>query len=939
MAAAIPIAIGALATAGTSAAVSAGLITAATAAFIVAGSQILGGYIASRLSSDQEYEALGQQDLKANTISGQRTIPVVYGRNRIGGNDLFVGVADDSIVVIQALCEGHVEGLETMRVPNTNTDVEAIFINGKPIYEFDTTYYVRVKENVPGIPGLDQYDKKTGTKIARTFQDGAHNQVAIPWVVSLFPEANDNYRYTAYVAFRIKAEGVSSLPRREVVIKGRVIYNTATGQTKYSSNPADILYDYLVDGRYGLGWNPNIIDIPSFASAANYASSQGFHTDFAITTPTKAQYVIDSILKYFRGNITWWNGKIGLNYSDARLQPTSFTVDDQVIAVDESSVSLVSVNEPDRSTKPSGLRVRYMSVNNETLDFSLDDFNIGESNAFVNQVDFPAFHRKESANAMGLYTLRRNANNRTYTATLRADMLQLEVGDLGYLTSSELLVTNILVRVAQTNFSISGLCTVVFMPESTHIYDTTPVDPSLPQELPEIFTSEDPPPPVENINVVEEVYDYRLRSYARIVVTYDPPEDYGWFSHANLYVSFNPLEIPPGQESLIGAPFPNSPYEPVLTNPGAYYNYINAGDLIFLINEPNPDERTKHVIGKKNGNVIIISDWSLGFDYQEFVVIPRETLKTISGSRDKAMIDPAEETQTYYVSPVAVSSTGTVQDYGTETLYRHTVLGVSAFKPEPLFNNDFSITADDYGSMVFMLDRRNQGDYQSNKRNDVYGYEVRFGDTFQNGIHVSTVYAQTGSINFIKPGTYKAWCSIFSTTGRYSDPVEHEDLIEVAKPLTFSDIFYDSHVSLAGASVYNAVLVGDSFYRGTLSKTAVCTVETPFIDTGDIRYPDYAKIAYITFNYSVSPDHEYNAYADIRASIGFSKTPTGTPRFQDNAQICYAEGVGRYIKIRFVVKDTTNNLNQTEPYNSRITVSNIQLIVAYKIDRWEALIR
>ena len=57
----------------------------------------------------------------------------------------------------------------------------------------------------------------------------------------------------------------------------------------------------------------------------------------------------------------------------------------------------------------------------------------------------------------------------------------------------------------------------------------------------------DPPPPIRDAYVVEEVYHYRGRSFVRLNVFYSLPEAYPWFSHVDVYVAYTDPRVRPPQ--------------------------------------------------------------------------------------------------------------------------------------------------------------------------------------------------------------------------------------------------------------------------------------------------------------------------------------------------------------------------------------------------------
>jgi len=938
MASVIALGVGALATALTGTAVSAGVLSATAAAFIVAGSQVLGTVLASHLSSDGE-EAVGADNLSVNTISGQRTIPVLYGEHRVGGNDLFIGTTDDSVVILQGLCEGKIKGIKEIPLPDDDDRTTlAIFLNGQPIYEFDTTWYVRVKTGTEGLPYTDKYEKRAGNKVATTVMKGEEDQTAIEWVTDLFPEADDNYINLAYIAFRVKAEGASSLQKREVIVEGKIVKNfTVAGDPEvYSRNAVLILYDYLTNTRYGLGWKKEQIDKPSWISAYNYVNLKGLEINFAVTGEMKSQAVIDNILKYFNGELSWWNDKIYLSYRDIDYETESFNITDKDIQVDENG-PMLSINQADRTSVIRNIRVRYMVIDDPdvtsseapTYNFFLDDFILGEAKDSsldqkdtITQLDCPGFFKKKHATSLGTYVLKRSEFNRTYSMSLRPENIEIAVGDLGTINidcGPE--IRDQKVRAIQSNTGMDGSCSMVFLREDDEIYEEF-------ETLDKLESLEDVsadyinnPPPVTDVVISEETYHYRLRSYSRVVVEYSIPTDktktphvdYSWFSHADINVAFDPYisdDDNPDNPDEVRASFAD-PWIAVYSGPNAaeYANNSEPGDIIYLLDSGE----TYHII-ENEGNGIKLSSWEFGFDRQQFRLIKRDSLKTISGSKTRAMIDPAEEGKTYYIAPISVSTSGAVQDYGTETMYEYTVDGVSKQKPIAIefFSAGFNAQGLTYSILPSYLD----------KGVDVYGYELRRGFDFSTGVKIASTKTGGGVIADVLPPSNKnsIWASAVGDNGLYastpfrlvtsdgdSDYMPMGSSVAASKPLTLS-IESSENIEIPGGYTLRCAQT-DGNLHGYAIFNPITLFDPPRVD----KFPNYTKGIYLELEYGVSTDNNdpyIGPALNIETSVSFIHNGVSS-HYVGNATTHFVSGVGSQIRIRIDITDPYEKTHST----------------------------
>ena len=542
MAAAIPIVAQVVA-----AAVIGGLkISGVAASLIMAGATLLGGYAASRLAGSKV-----KLDLRVNLVSTDKAVPIIYGTRLIGSNDVFAevgrsggtppdpwpnlcpetfksapeslewGSSGKFIWVVHTVCEGEIEGIN--QIEFEGNQVDEVYIDGDPLWKMK--------------PG-------TYRKIRYCLYRGTNDQEANPYLVTgtrlkKEEKATDTYRNTAYIVFRIRyGKGhFIGIPRREVAIKGKKCLDVRVplADPAWTDNPALILYDYMTNTRYGLGWAPSEFDTDSFGDVATLCETYGWTLNYVIGARVQAQSVIDTILGHFRGALYWWDGKISLRYLDLDYETSLFAIEDKHISRDTEGRASVSVSQPSRFNIPDGVIVSYINRRN---NWTKDSVVVGERLGQTKAIDFVGYTDRNLALDMGTYTLERQLLNRTYTFTLRPDVVALDTNDLIQFTSSELQVTNQLGRVKSNNIGSDGSIGLTVVLEKPELYDRV-----FNPDTSEIYSVDFPginiaPPSVIDVVVTEETYFYRERSFVRMKVTFSYDDVYPWYDHVNVYVAY-----------------------------------------------------------------------------------------------------------------------------------------------------------------------------------------------------------------------------------------------------------------------------------------------------------------------------------------------------------------------------------------------------------------
>ncbi|HGY5134151.1 TPA: fibronectin type III domain-containing protein [Citrobacter braakii] len=109
-----------------------------------------------------------------------------------------------------------------------------------------------------------------------------------------------------------------------VELKGQRIYDFYTGATFATSCPVSQIYDYLTNTIYGMGLDPQLINIDSFEESAAYCHSVGLYSNGAISYQDTYKKNIENILQTFGGITYVHGGQICITVDRKTLSVQSF---------------------------------------------------------------------------------------------------------------------------------------------------------------------------------------------------------------------------------------------------------------------------------------------------------------------------------------------------------------------------------------------------------------------------------------------------------------------------------------------------------------------------------------------------------------------------------------------------------------------------------------
>lgn len=320
---------------------------------------------------------------------GSVPIPVVYGYRKVGGIVTFceTGSTDNKYLwVAYTFSEGPVEGIHSLFIDDNQLSADTVtqLQAGLPVVVQDAKYKNRVI--------LQWYD-------GRYFNNPADSPVGNNSQLIYAPSWKSTNAYNGLATLFVRYEWIEpetqeeadanpfsgNIPNVQIGLLGKKVSslragaNThlveyqASGYTeRYSTNPAEILLDYLRNPRYGKGLKNSDIDWNSFYIAAAKCNQEISYNGSARGPILTLNYVVDTdqslfnnvknMLVNFRAYMPYVQGKYKLKIEDAG-HPTdilSGAADIAAIFNRDTIVGDINYTGIDRSAKATQVKVTYV---------------------------------------------------------------------------------------------------------------------------------------------------------------------------------------------------------------------------------------------------------------------------------------------------------------------------------------------------------------------------------------------------------------------------------------------------------------------------------------------------------------------------------------------------------------------------------------------------
>lgn len=400
-----------------------------------------------------------------NKQSNSAHIPVVYGRKRIGGTRVFVHTQGDNnqyLYVVTVLAEGECEKIEKVIIDDT--EIKQITNAGGLTHgaEFTVTsgkYAVggsRLK--VQGFFGKEDQGKAslldgvTGWSNKHTLRGVCYIVARYEWRKATKQELEDQINNNPY----------QGLPTIQVVLKGKKVRKLTTlseaeassfsetyaqslshADFGWSENPAECLFDYLRNPRFGKGLDADSIDTTRFRLAAidcgqtktftledGSSSNKDFlTTNITLDTSKKMLDNTKALLECSRGYLPYTNGRYALKLEAAVSTSGLFQVNDSMII---GKITLSSNNKSNTYNKAE------VSFSNEREEYETDvrtyesatHLATDEGEVLEIKHNSPGITDEERAYDQARLLVERSRKQMKLQFTGTAELQQLEAGDV-----------------------------------------------------------------------------------------------------------------------------------------------------------------------------------------------------------------------------------------------------------------------------------------------------------------------------------------------------------------------------------------------------------------------------------------------------------------------------------------------------------------------------
>lgn len=486
-------------------------LTAMQMFFAMAAASVVAGMLQKTAGRDNLNAE--QQGIKVNTRSTTEPLQPVYGEIPVGGNDVFIesaGPDNRDLWIVTTLADGECQGIAQ--------------IDGVDQVKLDDKLYTEYGGNVEYwfVPG-----------------NASHDYTSTPGLSHLYaaiPKCTDNYRHTALIIwhFTFNRDYFNSLPSRQVLLQGRVLYDYRDDSTAYSTNHALALYDYMTNARYGMAIAAAKLDTgTTWTGTANYIDTKGWALNH-VAPFSMAKDVMDSILLLFRGQIISYADTLYLRYADLNYETSLMTITDEHIVQQEDGRVRLKVSQAGMYGKPDGLTAWFLDPDK---DYAADSIQVGEESGVIEEMKLYGSTDRKHVADITVYSLERRQLDRIISGLFRDACQELDPHDVITFNSTSLNISSQLCRVDIAGINPDGLVALSLKYEATTLYDddyNLDVEGTYTCDLPDKDMAI---PTVANVAVSEEVYSTRLRSQTRLKISFDEPAAYPWFSHVEVWVS------------------------------------------------------------------------------------------------------------------------------------------------------------------------------------------------------------------------------------------------------------------------------------------------------------------------------------------------------------------------------------------------------------------
>lgn len=450
---------------------------------------------------DPEMVASGVKIQKPGTNIG---IPIVYGFRRVGSIPIFAetnGTDNTDLYVVFAICEGEIHGIRKIFIDGRDIGVppsDASYWTHGTTYSGENKFKDRLQFQLfYGTEDQGQSSLANGSKTwpskQRKLPGIAYGVFKFIWKSSNQDEADTN-------------PYGGGIPQIEFDVLGKKVYNVvnhAGGEDlandyadlpkQYSTNPANCFLDYLMNPRYGAGYDKSFINADSFKVAGDKFNQSityeaGFDgpiltTNCVINPVQKIMNNAKVLLGGCRSMLPYIQGRYKLKVEDGG-NATDIMSSTISIAYDvdkDNLVGGVTLSGETKNTKYNQVIVNYVDP---SLDFSSQQvfYNVSgdkvldDNEDLTGEFTFETITNKAIAKdfARMIYDKSRKQRQISFVAT--QELMDVEVSDIIRVTDEILDISSVTFRIIGMSLNLEGTVSIEAVEHDTTLYPhiTTP---------------------------------------------------------------------------------------------------------------------------------------------------------------------------------------------------------------------------------------------------------------------------------------------------------------------------------------------------------------------------------------------------------------------------------------------------------------------------------
>ena len=358
------------------------------------------------------FDDLRQRGLRTNVSNPVEPIQLVYGETRVGGARVmleFTGAENRYLHTAICWGEGEIDAVSTIYL-NDVEHTEARFV------------------------GLIDFGDGLSAHLGTDTQPA--DSVAIGRLSNWTADHQGKGVAYTYIRLDYDAQAFPQIPTFTADIRGKKVYQVRTGVVAWSNNPADCIYDYLINTRYGRGIPSAEIDLVSFQLAANACDAlittgdgdiKKYTCDGVVDINKDTLVNLRELLTCCRGMLVYSGGLYKLIVDG--VQASSFTFDESNIT---GAWSVTPDNKQNRFNK---IRAKFVDAN-RTYQPNLaivDDAGYlaaDNSTELLSDIDLPFTQNMQRARYIAGLELEQSRFNIVVQFSAKLAGLRAEVGDV-----------------------------------------------------------------------------------------------------------------------------------------------------------------------------------------------------------------------------------------------------------------------------------------------------------------------------------------------------------------------------------------------------------------------------------------------------------------------------------------------------------------------------